>query len=202
MTQIKVGVLASGGGTNFQAILDAIADGSLDAEVVMVVSNNSGSGALERAREAGVGWRHLSGKTHLDPDELDCAIRDAMLDAGAQLICLAGYMKMIGPKTLDAYRDRILNIHPALLPKHGGKGYYGIHVHEKVLESGDAVSGVTIHVIDEEYDRGRILEQVEVPVEAGDTPESLQQRVLKEEHRAYPSVLGKIIAGEIELSGI
>jgi phosphoribosylglycinamide formyltransferase-1 len=199
MAALKIGILASGGGSNFQAMLDSIVAGELDAEVVMVVSNNSGSGALERARNSGLAWRHLSGKTHPDAGDLDRAIHDAMLEGGAQVICLAGYMKMLGDKTLTTWRGRILNIHPALLPKHGGKGCYGIHVHEKVLEAGDTVSGVTVHLVDEEYDHGRILEQAEVPVEPGDTPESLQQRVLKEEHRIYPRVLKKIASGELAL---
>jgi len=199
MASLKIGILASGGGSNFQAILDAIRRGELDAEVVMVISNNSDSGALERARAAGLLWRHLSGLTHPAPAALDAAICDAMRAAGADIICLAGYMKKIGPATLAAYRDCILNIHPALLPKYGGEGCYGIHVHEKVIAADDKVSGATVHVVDAQYDHGRILEQIEVPVEPGDTPETLQQRVLKEEHKLYPRLLRKIATGEIEL---
>lgn len=199
MGRLKIGALASGGGSNLQSIMDHIARGNLDAEVVLVISNNSGSGALERARRTGVATRHLSSRSHPDPGALDAAMRDALVDAGADVVCLAGYMKKIGPLTLAAFPGRILNIHPALLPRHGGPGYYGIHVHEKVLESGDAVSGATVHVVDEQYDRGRILEQVEVPVEPGDTPESLQQRVLAQEHRLYPRVLRRIAAGELKL---
>jgi len=199
VAHLKIAALASGGGTNLQSILDRIRAGQLDAEAVLVISNNSDAGALERARKAGVAWRHLSSKTHPDPGALDEAIRDALRGAGAQIVCLAGYMKKIGPKTLAAYPGRILNIHPALLPKHGGPGYFGIHVHEKVLASGDKVSGATVHVVDERYDHGRILEQVQVPVLPGDTPENLQQRVLVEEHKLYPLVLGKIASGEIIL---
>ncbi|MCX7045292.1 MAG: phosphoribosylglycinamide formyltransferase [Candidatus Sumerlaeota bacterium] len=199
MAKLNLGVLASGGGSNFQAILDAIAAGELDARVVLLITNNSAAGAITRAHRDGVAIRHISTVTHPDPDALDAAVRDAMLEAGAQILCLAGYMKKIGPKTLAAFRGRILNIHPALLPKHGGPGCYGIHVHEKVLASGDAVTGVTIHVVDAVYDHGRILEQAEVPVIPGDTPEILQQRVLKEEHKIYPRVLRKIAEGGIVL---
>jgi len=199
MAHLKLGVLASGGGSNFQSILDAIARGDLDASVVMLVCNNSAAGAMARARAAGVAARHLSSATHPAPDALDTAICEAFQSAGAEILCLAGYMKKVGPRTLAAYPGRILNIHPALLPRHGGQGCYGIHVHEKALAAGDSVTGVTIHLVDAIYDHGRILEQVEVPIEPGDTPQSLQQRVLKEEHRIYPRVLQKIASGVIRL---
>ncbi len=197
---LKIGVMASGSGSNFQSILDAITSGELDAEVVMVLSNNSRAGALERARRANLSWRHLSSATHPDPVDLDRAIRDTMRDGGAEIICLAGYMKKIGDRTLAAFPGRILNIHPALLPKHGGPGCYGIHVHEKVLAAGDTMTGATVHIIDNQYDQGRILDQTTVPVEPNDTPETLQQRVLKQEHVLYPRVLRRIVSGTIRLT--
>jgi len=180
--RLRIGVLASHGGTNMQAVIDHVEAGRLDAEIALVISNNSASGALERARRHGLPWRHLSGRTHPDPDALDTAIRDALREARVDLVILAGYMKRIGPRTLEAFRGRMLNIHPALLPRHGGPGMYGIHPHEAVLAAGDEESGASVHVVTADYDRGPVLRQRCVPVLADDTPNTLQQRVLVEEH--------------------
>ena len=199
---VKIGVLASHGGSNMQAIIDAVEAERLDAEIVLVISNNSKSGALERARRHRLPWRHMSGATHRDPAALDVAIRDALRDAGADLIVLAGFMKKIGPETLAAFRGRILNIHPALLPKHGGKGMYGIHPHESVLAHGDAESGASVHVVTAEYDQGPVLKQRKVPVLPDDTPQTLQQRVLKEEHLIYSEVIADIVDGKIPLPAV
>lgn len=196
---LQIGVLASHGGSNMQAIVDAIEAGRLDAAIVCVISNNSDSGALERARRHGLPRHHLSGRTHPDPDALDRAIRDTLRDAGADLVVLAGYMKKIGPRTLEAYSGRMLNIHPALLPRHGGRGMYGIHPHEAVLAAGDRESGATVHVVTGEYDQGPVLRQRRVPVLEGDTPATLQQRVLAEEHQLYAEVLAEFVAGRIPL---
>lgn len=197
---LKIGVLASHGGSNMQAIIDAIEAGRLDARVVLVISNNSGSGALERARKHGLPWRHLSGATLPDAGRLDAAICEALEEARADVVVvLAGYMKKIGPRTLEAFEGRILNIHPALLPRHGGPGMYGIHPHESVLAAGDTESGATVHVVDARYDEGPILKQRRVPVLPGDTPETLQKRVLAEEHRIYAEVLDDIVGGRISL---
>jgi phosphoribosylglycinamide formyltransferase-1 len=196
---LKIGVLASHGGSNMQAIIDQVEAGRLDAEIVLVVSNNSDSGAMARAEKHGLPRRHLSGHTHPDPDALDDAIRGALTEAGADLVVLAGYMKKIGPKTLEAFRGRMLNIHPALLPKHGGKGMYGIHPHEAVLAAGDAESGATVHVVTADYDQGPVLRQRRVPVHDDDTAQTLQQRVLREEHVIYAEVIADIVAGRITL---
>lgn len=196
---LKIGVLASHGGSNMQAIIDAIEAGRLDARIVLVISNNSGSGALERAREHGLPWRHLSGVQLPDAGRLDAAICEALEEAGADVIVLAGYMKKIGARTLGAFEGRILNIHPALLPQHGGPGMYGIHPHESVLAAGDAESGATVHVVDARYDEGPILKQRRVPVLPDDTPQTLQQRVLAEEHRIYAEVLEDVVRGRIRL---
>jgi len=196
---LKIGVLASHGGSNMQAIIDRIEAGELDARVVVIISNNSGSGAIERAQRHDLPWRHISGKTHPGPDGEDRAIHAALTDTGAEVVVLAGYMKKIGPRTLDTFRGRILNIHPALLPKHGGKGMYGIHPHESVLAAGDSESGATVHAVDEHYDHGPVLRQRRVPVLADDTPETLQQRVLAEEHVIYVEVLADIVDGKITL---
>jgi phosphoribosylglycinamide formyltransferase-1 len=196
---LRIGVLGSHGGSNMQAIIDAIEAGSLAARIVLVISNNSSSGAMDRAWKHGLPSLHLSSAIHPEPAALDRAIRDALLHAKTDVVVLAGYMKKIGPVTLASFRGRILNIHPALLPRHGGPGMYGIHPHESVLAAGDAESGVTVHVIDEHYDQGRILRQERVPVLPDDTPAMLQQRVLAVEHQIYVAVLKDVAAGKIQL---
>ncbi len=197
--RLRIGVLSSHEGTNLQTIIDACKEGRLHARVAMVVCNNSGATALERARREGIPCKHISGRTHPDPGEMDAAIAAAFDEQGVEIVVLAGYMKKLGPGTVDRFRGRVLNIHPALLPKYGGEGMYGRRVHEAVLASGDAVSGVTVHLVDEEYDRGPIVAQRRVPVIAGDTPESLAHRVLEQEHAIYAETLQKIAVGEIDL---
>ncbi len=196
---MNIGFLASHGGSNMQAIIDACKAGKLNAATAVVISNNSDSRALERAKTEGIPNYYLSGKTHPDPDDLDRAIMDTLILHKVDVVALAGYMKKLGPKTLAHFRGRILNIHPALLPKFGGKGMYGIHVHEAVLAAGEKESGVTVHLVDEEYDRGPILAQVSVPVMPGDTPEALAERVLAQEHILYSATLQRIATGEIIL---
>lgn len=196
---MNIGFLASHGGSNMQAIIDACKEGRLSATAAVVISNNGDSRALERARTEGIPNYHLSGNTHPDPDDLDRAIMDTLILHKVDVVALAGYMKKLGPKTLAHFRGRILNIHPALLPKFGGKGMYGIHVHEAVLAAGEKESGVTVHLVDEEYDRGPILAQVRVPVMPGDTPEALAERVLAQEHILYSATLQRIATGEIIL---
>lgn len=199
MSPLKLAVLASHGGSNMQAIIDHIAAGQLDARIVLVISNNSSSGALERARRAGLPGLHLSSRAFPDPAELDAKLSEALAHSGAELIVLAGYMKKLGPRVLDQFHGRILNIHPALLPAHGGEGMFGIHPHEAVLAAGETESGVTVHLVTRDYDRGPILRQRRVPVEPGDTPESLQKRVLAIEHQIYSEVIGDIAAGKLKL---
>jgi len=196
---LRLGFLASHNGTNMQAIIDACSEGRLDAEPCLVISNNSKSGAIERAKREGIPFLHLSGKTHPVPEELDRAILAALKSREVNLVILAGYMKKIGSATLAAFRSRILNIHPALLPKFGGKGMYGTRVHEAVLESGDRVTGVTIHIVDDKYDHGPIVAQTEVPVLEDDTVESLSSRVLEREHSFFAETLQKIAEGKIVL---
>jgi phosphoribosylglycinamide formyltransferase-1 len=183
-----------------QAIIDACMEGRLDARPCVAISNNSEAVALDRARKAGIPRYYISGKTHPGGVE-DQAILRTLRAHDVDMVILAGYMKRLGPLTLQAYRGRILNIHPALLPKFGGQGMYGKRVHEAVLQAGETVTGVTVHVVDELYDHGRILAQCEVPVLAGDTVDSLAERVLRQEHRLYPDTLRRIAAGEIELEG-
>lgn len=197
----RLGALASGGGTNLQAIMDRCASGDLPARMAVVISNNSGSGALERARRAGVPTCHLSGRTHPDPQALDRAIAEVFQSYGVDLVVLGGYMKKLGPVTLQAYPNRILNIHPALLPAFGGKGMYGLRVHQAVIESGAWISGVTVHLADEEYDHGPIVAQEAVRVGPDDTPESLAARVLEVEHRLYWEVVRLFAEGRVAVEG-
>ena len=194
-----IGVLASGRGSNLQAIMDASGQGRLSATVGVVISNNSRSGALKRARDAGVRALHLSGHTHPDPVQLDEAICATLREHGCQWVALAGYMKRLGPLTLREYEGRIVNVHPALLPRHGGQGMYGERVHESVLASGDQVSGVTVHLVGSEYDRGQILAQRQVPVYPDDTVEGLAERVLAVEHELYVETLDALVKGRIQV---
>jgi phosphoribosylglycinamide formyltransferase 1 len=196
---LKLGFLASHGGSNLQAIVDACKEGMLDGEARAVISNSSRAGARTRAEREGIPFYHLSSVTHAEPAALDTAILAALQKHGVEVVCLAGYMKKLGARTLAAYRGRILNIHPALLPKFGGRGMYGMRVHEAVLAAGEKESGATVHLIDGEYDHGPVLAQEVVPVCAGDTPELLQARVLAVEHRLYAATLQKIADGDIAL---
>lgn len=177
---LPVAVLVSGGGTNLQALLDALERSRL-ARVARVVSSRADAGALERARRAGVPTAVLS-----DPDdggEIVAAV------GGARLVVLAGYLKRLPPDAITRLRWRVINIHPALLPGFGGAGMYGRRVHQAVLASGAAVTGATVHYVDEEFDRGPIIAQWPVPVRPDDTPESLAARVLEVEHRLLPQVV-------------
>ena len=167
--------------------------------ICVVISNNSNSGAIQRAKNEKIPYCHLSGKTHPEFEDLDKAILNALTTNNVNVVILAGYMKKIGPKVLVVYDGRILNIHPALLPKYGGKGMYGRYVHEAVLASGDKVTGVTVHVVDAIYDHGPIIAQCELPILEGDTVETLSKRVLKREHEFFVETLQKIAEGEIAL---
>jgi phosphoribosylglycinamide formyltransferase-1 len=196
---LRIGVLASGRGSNLQALVDGCALGRIQGRVVVVISNNSRSGALARAAASGIPGCHLSSHTHPGPGELDFAICGALQQHACDLVALAGYMKQLGPHTLRAFRGRVVNVHPALLPRHGGTGMYGMRVHEAVLASQDAYSGATIHLVTGEYDQGPVLAQCRVPVLPGDTPESLAARVLAVEHELYVNTVAAIARGEMSL---
>ena len=187
--RLKLGVLASGGGSNLQSIIDRSLDGSLGAEVVVVISNNSGAGALARARTHEIPNVHISTATEGSREGEDRRIADELVRRSVDLVVLAGYMKRVGPVVLDAFRGRIINIHPALLPRFGGEGMYGMRVHEAVIAAHETESGPTVHIVDERYDHGRILAQKKVPVLPGDTPETLQKRVLTVEHEIFPETI-------------
>ena len=174
---VRVAVLVSGGGTNLQALLDALHESPI-ARVTRVISNRPDAGALARARRAGVPTTVLRDAN--DPAELQAALGDA------QLVVLAGYLKLVHAAVVARFRGRMINIHPALLPAFGGPGMYGRRVHEAVLASGVKESGATVHLVDEEFDRGEIIGQEKVRVEPGDTPDALAARVLESEHRLLP----------------
>lgn len=184
-----------------QAVIEGCKSGRIDAHPRVVISNNSASGALQRARGEGIDCAHLSGVTHPNAHELDRAILDTLRQHDVDLVILAGYMRKIGPATLAEYSGRMINIHPALLPRFGGKGMYGHHVHEAVLASGVKESGVTVHLVDAQYDHGPILAQRRVPVLPGDTAESLAKRVLEHEHELLVETVARIASGEIPLRG-
>jgi phosphoribosylglycinamide formyltransferase-1 len=199
--KLRIGFLASHVGSNLQAIIDACRAGRLVADLRVVICNNSQAHALERAHGAGIATRHLSSHTHPSKEALDGAILETMRAHEVNLIVLAGYMRKLGPRTLAHYRGRVLNIHPALLPKFGGPGMYGARVHEAVLAAQEKESGATIHLVTEEYDQGPIIAQSRVAVLPGDTVESLAARVLEVEHALFPETLVRIARGEIELVG-
>ncbi len=197
-------VFASGSGTNLQSLLETFgADASTDdaAHVALVVSDRSGIGALDRAERAGVPTAVLAPKAFEDRDTFAAALLETLEGHAIEMIALAGYLKLVPEAVVQAFRGRIVNIHPGPLPAFGGPGMYGYghHVHEAVLESGVRVSGPTIHFVDERYDTGPIIAQWPVPVLADDDPESLAVRVLKHEHRLYPAVVRAVARGDVRL---
>ena len=192
---MPIAVLASGGGSNLQALIDHFnANDSKVARVALVISDRGQAGALERARRAGIAAHHVATKDRA-PDAVARELLGLLEQHRIELIALAGYLKLVPAEVVRRFRDRIVNIHPALLPKFGGPGFYGARVHQAVIEAGERVSGATVHLVDEEYDRGRILAQAEVPVLEGDDAATLAARVLDAEHRLYPAVIEAIASG-------
>lgn len=198
----RIGVLASHGGSILQAVMDACASGALAAEVSLVISNNSGALALRRAAEAGIATAHLSSRTHPNARELDAAIRAALQEARADWVLLAGYMKKLGPQTLAAFQRRILNVHPALLPKHGGRGFYGRRVHQAVVDAGDRETGATVHFVDANYDTGPIIAQARLPVAPQDQAEDVEARVRGLERDLVVRTLADLVVGTANSNGL
>jgi phosphoribosylglycinamide formyltransferase-1 len=199
MPQLILGFCASHNGSNVRAVLRAISEGAIAARGGIVISNNSKAGVVDVAREFGVPFKHLSSHSFPRAEDLDREILGTLEDRGVELVLLLGYMKLLGPLTVHKFRGRILNIHPALLPRFGGLGMHGLNVHAAVLRSGEKFTGVTIHAVDEQYDHGPIIAQDRVPIEPGDTPDRLAQRVLVCEHQLIAETVAKIAAGEISL---
>lgn len=197
--KIKLGFLVSGRGSNMRAIIDNCCAGKLAAEPVVVISNNVRAAALEYARQADLPAFHLSATLNTDPRKLDEDITEVLVSHGVDWVILAGYMQKVGPRLLKQFHDRVLNIHPSLLPKHGGKGLFGMHVHQAVLAAADIKTGATVHLVNAEYDQGAILSQITVLVKSHHTAESLAQEVLKAEHLLYSQTLQGIIDSTVEL---
>jgi phosphoribosylglycinamide formyltransferase-1 len=191
---LRVAVLASGSGTNLQSLLDRCQSGSLPATVVVVISNNRDAYALERARRASVLAVHWSEKKAGSVEAFADGLLGILQRADTDLVVLAGYMKLVPMRVVEAFQGRMLNIHPALLPKFGGQGFYGMRVHEAVLAAGETESGATVHFVDAEYDRGPSFLQRTVPVMPDDTPETLRARVLAVEHELLPDAIAKFAA--------
>jgi phosphoribosylglycinamide formyltransferase-1 len=194
---LKLGFLASGAGSSAQAIVAAVESGVLDAEARLVVSNNRSAAALEFARRHGI--PALCIPTQTDPDAADLALAEALAAHGVDLVVLSGYLRRLGPKTLGRYAGAVVNIHPGPLPAFGGHGMYGRRVHEAVLAAGVAESGVAIHVVDEEYDHGPVIATKAVPLQAGDTAETLEARVRAAEPAFFVETLRRIAEGKIKL---
>lgn len=182
-----------------RAVVEACRAGTLRAIPGVLIGNNADSEAMTWARAHGISCVHLSGRTHPSPVDLDCAIAGALVSAGVNLVVLSGYMRKLGPQTLQRFKARILNVHPALLPKHGGHGMYGDRVHAHVLSSGDTTSGATVHLVDQEYDTGPVVAQQTVSVLDDDTVETLGRRVRHAEQELLAATLRRIEAGEIDL---
>ncbi len=191
MRKAKLGIFIGthGRGSNMNAIIEACESGEIKAEVAVVIAPNDTSAAVALAKEKGVRVEVIP----YDREDYAKALLSTLRDAGCYAVCLAGYMKLLPENVLQAYPDRVLNIHPALLPKYGGKGMYGKHVHEAVIAAGEKESGCTIHFVNERYDEGAIFLQLRCPLRPTDTPEKVAERVLKLEHKAYPMAIKELL---------
>ena len=200
---LKVAVLVSGGGTNLQAILDAIDSGRItNAEIRVVISNNAGAYALTRAEKYGVEALLLSPKSFDTREEFNQKLLEALKEREIDLVVLAGYLVVVPPCVIEEYENRIINIHPSLIPSFCGTGCYGLHVHEKALARGVRVSGATVHFVDEGTDTGPILLQKPVMVEQDDTPEVLQRRIMEQaEWVILPKAIDLIANGKVHVNG-
>lgn len=201
MSKLKIAVLVSGGGTNLQAIIDKIASGEItNTEIALVFSNNRKAYALERAKMAGIPAKALPPKQFENREAFNDAVLEVIEESKADLIVLAGCLMYIPPKLIEKYHNRIINIHPSLIPSFCGKGYYGLTVHEKALERGVKVTGATVHFVDEVLDNGPIILQKAVMIEEGDTPEVLQRRVMEQaEWVILPKAIDLIANGKISV---
>lgn len=197
---IKIGALVSGGGTNLQAIMDAIDRDGIDAEVTAVVSSKDGAYALERASARGIETAVMRKKDYESPKDYDIALAEFFKERDIDLIVYAGFMLILGPDFVNQFENKMINIHPALIPSFCGKGYYGLHVHEAVLKAGVKVTGATVHFVTAECDAGPIILQKAVEVKDDDTPEILQRRVMEQaEWVIYPEAVKLFAEGRLEI---
>lgn len=187
-------VFVSGSGSNLQAIIDNIENGKLDARVTGVISDKEGVKALDRAQKHGIPYQILSSSTFSDYGRYTKALLNQLKEWAPELIVLAGYLSKVPTEVIRCYDRRIINIHPALLPKYGGKGFYGLKVHKAVLEAGESESGCSVHIVTEKYDEGPVLKQRTVKVHPDDTPETLARRVLEQEHQLLTEVIAEQLA--------
>jgi phosphoribosylglycinamide formyltransferase-1 len=194
---IRLAFLASRNGSSFRRIVEAIEAGGLAARPVLLAANRADAGALAFARARDIPAIVIP--TAADPHSADRRLARALAEAGADFVILSGYLRRLGPETLKIFKDRVLNIHPALLPRHGGAGFYGRRVHEAVIASGDSESGATVHLVDHEFDHGPVLAQRRLAVEPGETAESLERRVMALEPELFIETLQALIAGKLTL---
>lgn len=192
---MKIAVLISGRGSNLQALIDACKDDDFPAEIALVLSNKSGAEGLDRAKQAGIPTKTLSPKNFADRENFDLAISEAITAADADFVCLAGYMRLLSEDFVRTWRDKLVNVHPSLLP-----AFKGLHVHEQTLEAGARFSGCTVHFVRPAMDEGPIIAQAVVPVLADDTPDTLAARILEQEHIIYPLAVRLIAEGRVRVS--
>jgi len=195
MAKTKVGVLISGRGSNLQALLDAAQAEDFPAEIVLVLSNKAGAQGLERARKVGVATGFIDHTLYEEREAFEKDLDAKLREAGVQIVCLAGFMRILTPWFVEKWRDRLLNIHPSLLP-----AFKGVHTHERALEQGVRVHGCSVHFVRPEMDDGPIIGQAVVPVISGDTPDTLSARVLEAEHKLYPACLKLVAEGKARVS--
>ena len=193
---LRIGVLASGSGTNLQAIIDRCQDGSLAAEIAVVITNNPDAGALDRAGKAGIPTLCINHRDYSERTDFDHAVVKALLEKKVDLVVLAGFMRIITQTFIDAFPNRVINIHPALLP-----AFPGLHVQQQAIDYGARFSGCTVHFVDGGVDTGPIIMQAVVPVLPDDTAETLAARILEQEHKIYPRVIELIAQGRVHVSG-
>lgn len=196
MTNRRIGVLISGRGSNLQAVIDSIAAGRLDAEIAVVISNRANAAGLERARAAGIETLHINHKEYTTREAFDLAVVAELKQRRVSLVCLAGFMRLLSAAFVAAFPNRILNIHPSLLP-----AFPGLDGQRQAWEYGVKVSGATVHVVTPELDAGPIVLQAVVPLRDDDTPDTLAARILEEEHRIYPEAIGIMLAGGWRIEG-
>jgi len=199
MSQVKIGVLISGGGTNLQSVIDNIEAGKINGSIEVVISNKKDAYGLERAKKHNIDGVFVDRKKYDTDEQFNAAIMEELKKRNVELVVLAGYLKILTPSFISEYRNRIINIHPALIPSFCGKGYYGLHVHEAAIEYGVKLSGATVHFVNENADNGPIILQEAVAVEYDDTAETLQKKVLSIEHKILPEAVRLYCERKIEI---